>query len=125
MTRTAKARGSRTPAANRVGSPESAPPHTPGSWSLAPSCANCEVKPAKRFPGVSLGTPDERFFCSLRCAADWALQRVAANSEWCGKRHEDAPNSGSEGPHGWFDLTDWPNGCPECDAETDEREAAS
>lgn len=91
-----------------------------------PFCVNCEAKPARLLGREGmLGTPDERYFCSLKCAADWAIVRVAAQQEWCGKRYETGPYSDVEGPHGWYSIREYPDGCPECDAEADEEKATA
>jgi len=77
---------------------------------INPLCMNCGARKAKRLK-VSM----EIAFCSLTCAADWALERATVASEWCGKRFDDSPESDNTGPHGWFNLNDYPDGCPECE----------
>lgn len=84
-----------------------------------PFCMNCGARRAKKLPH-SL----EVVFCSITCGADWALERATANSQWCGQMFDANPDSDMTGPHGWFDLSDYPDGCPECEDERDAKATA-
>ncbi len=83
---------------------------TKGPMLSLPFCMNCGARRAKR-----LKVSREIAFCSLVCAADWALERATVSQEWCGQMFENNPDSDNSGPHGWFDLHDYPDGCPECE----------
>jgi hypothetical protein len=84
-----------------------------------PACLKCGKKAQRLNVGGSLGTPDERYFCSVRCAAAYGLYRAAAMRAWCGVRYEDHSSTNDcQGPHGWW-CVDTEDGCPECVAESE------
>lgn len=69
-----------------------------------PRCYGCDEKPARRLklPG-SYGQVE--MYCSLRCAARMALERMLAGGVgWCGKHRK------------WVDEDE----CPECEREDPE-----
>ncbi len=67
-------------------------------------CVQCGVKSARRFlPG---GT---RFFCTLRCAWRWAMERVPDVEQWC-------PHCGKwSHPDDWRDPATDNDRCPVCE----------
>lgn len=79
-----------------------------------PTCLQCGKKTRQlaQASTAGMGVGSTLYFCSVKCAAKWAVYRAAATQEWCGVRYEDAPDSDCEGPHGWHSESN----CPECEA---------
>ena len=81
-----------------------------------PACAECgkQAKVLLDHTAKSMGVSDARYFCTIRCAAKWAIYHMAASQSWCGRDYLNDPDCDSMGPHGWHDD---PSGeCPECEA---------
>jgi ribosomal protein L24E len=51
-----------------------------------PGCLHCGKKLAKPLPGANVlvqGDRDLEFFCTMGCAAGYALSHAPATNEWC------------------------------------------
>lgn len=69
-------------------SASSTPPPSPGpvKAELQPVCMFCRCTPAKGLQVTHLPGTEPAIFCSVHCAATWAITRIVSERiEWCEK----------------------------------------